>query len=614
MKRNRLSRFLPSHAVRDIGRLLFLSGLVGIVAGFGAVAFFYLLDFSKHYFLVELAGYHPAGPSGEAPLMAASGTEFKRWMLLILPALGGLLSGWIVYSLAPEAEGHGTDAAIETFHFKQGKVRVRVPFVKAVTAALTIGTGGSGGREGPIAQIGSGFGSMLGTWLKLPSYERRILMAAGMGAGVGAIFHAPLAGALFAAEVLYREMDLEHEVIIPAVIASIIAYSVFSLHFGWTHLFVTPGFTFTNPAQLLPYLILALVAAGGSILYIKIFYSTQKMFGKLRLPNHFKPAIGGLIVGGLGYFLPEVLSTGYGVVQAAFNGEVSLWLTSGVYTGMAAAGLLALIALGKMVATAFSIGSGGSGGVFGPAVVIGGALGGVIGIVAQQAFPGMDIQPGAFVVVGMAGFFAAAANTPISTIIMVSEMTGNYNLLVPSMWVCMIAYTLCRRYTIYEKQLPSRFDAPIHLGNMMSSVLKRMTINDVLDEGNPEPVLLIEENTTLQQLLQKFSQSENQSFPVVDGEGNLTGVVDGRLLRSVIGESGVENLVLAAEIAQPAATTHPGESLFSAVQRMVEGRYTELIVVGEDDPKRVRAIVSRNDIITAYNQEILKDLAQKKSI
>jgi CIC family chloride channel protein len=605
-----IGRLFSFHAVRDVWRLLALAALVGVVAGFGAVAFYCLLDLSKHFFLGEVAGYVPEGPGGEDPLFASAHSEFKRWLLLVIPCLGGLLSGLIVYTFAPEAEGHGTDAAIDAFHHKSGEVRARVPFIKAVTSAITIGSGGSAGREGPIAQIGSGFGSMLGKWLKLRPFERRILMAAGMGAGVGAIFHAPLAGALFAAEVLYRDMDLEHEVIVPAVISSITAYSIFSLFFGWGTLFLTPDFAFTNPAQLLPYFALALVVAAGALVYMKVFYLVQGLFIRLRIPNHFKPALGGLLVGALGYYLPEVLSTGYGIVQAAFDGEVTLWLEAGTYTGMAAAGLLVLIAFGKIAATAFSIGSGGSGGVFGPAIVIGGAFGGAVGLLAQQVFPGMDIQPGAFVVVGMAGFFSAAANTPISTIIMVSEMTGNYHLLVPSMWVCILAFTLTRRHSIYEKQLKSRFEAPIHMGNMMSSVLKRMTVGSVLEQGNPEPVNVVHENTTLTRLFEMFSESEAHSFPVVDKEGNLRGMVDGRLIRSVIGESEISNLVLAAEIAQPAVTIVPTDSLSTAVHKLVAGRYTELIVVEEDDPAKVLAILSRNDIITAYNQEIVKDFAQ----
>lgn len=613
MKLNRFGRFFPSHTVRDVGRLLALCVLVGVVAGFGAVAFYCLLDLGKHLFLGELAGYHPAGPGGEASLFSQSGTPFTRWLLVIIPLAGGLLSGFIVYTFAPEAEGHGTDAAIDSFHHRGGQVRARVPLIKALSSVITIGSGGSGGREGPIAQIGSGFGSLLAKWLRLSTYDRRILMAAGMGAGVGAIFHAPLAGALFAAEVLYREMDLEHEVIIPAMISSIIAYAVFALHFGWNPLFAgTAGLTFQNPTQLVPYLLLAVVVALGAILYIKVFYGMQGFFGRIPIPRHLKPALGGLLIGCLGFFLPEVLSTGYGVVQDAFSGKVSLWIQKGTFTGSGAVWLLVAIALGKILATAFSIGSGGSGGVFGPAIVIGGALGGAVGLLAKDLCPeAMGIQPGAFVVVGMAGFFSAAANTPISTIIMVSEMTGNYKLLVPTMWVCMIAYTLTKRFTIYEKQLHSRFDAPIHMGNMMSSVLRRMTVADVLQQGNPEPAVTVKKDTTLRELFTMYSESEIQSYPMVDKDGNLSGVVDGRLLRSVIGESEIKNLVLAGEIAQPAVTVRPEDSLSYVVQRMVADRITDVIVVDEKDPRKIHAIVCRNDIITAYNQQLAKDIAQR---
>ncbi|MBU1243081.1 chloride channel protein [Myxococcota bacterium] len=605
---HRYSQFLPTDAVKDVGRLLILSGLVGVVAGLGAIAFYYLLDLSKYFFLGTLAGYTPSGPGGEAPIFHSTGAEFHRWLLLVIPGLGGLISGIIVFHFAPEAEGHGTDAAIDSFHHKSGKVRARVPFIKAISSAITIGTGGSGGREGPIAQIGAGFGSILGGWLHLPPWERRILTAAGMAAGIGAIFHAPLAGALFAAEVLYRDMDLEYEVIIPAVIASIVAYSVFSVHHGFGHLFATPNFVFKNPAQLFPYLILAVVVAAGSIFYVKTFYAVQGFFQRMKIPNHFKPAIGGLIVGVMGFFLPEVLATGYGIVQSAFNGEVRLWIPGEVFTAWTAVGILVIVAVGKIFSTAFSIGSGGSGGVFGPAVVIGGAFGGATGIMAQQVFPNMGIQPGAFAMVGMAGFFAAAANTPISTIIMVSEMTGNYHLLVPSMWVCIIAYMLSRKHTIYKNQLASRFDAPIHMGNMMSSVLKKMTVGDVLDDGNPSPVMFVREDMPFKELIEKFSQAETQTFPVISKDGRLLGVVDGRLLRTMVTEMNIDSVVLAADIAEPSFTVSRNESLFFAIQLMVTERYTELLVAEEDDDEKIIAIITRNDIITAYNQEIIQDL------
>lgn len=226
--------------LRPQARLLGLSLVVGIIAGAGAIIFFVACQLVFHHTLDAVAGYHPPTPGGEPPLLGETDKLLQPWLLLVVPTVGGILSGFIVYTFAPEAEGHGTDAAISAYHYRQGKIRPRVPLVKIVASAITLGTGGSGGREGPIAQIGAGFGSFLGGVLRLRPAERRILMAAGMGAGVAAIFRAPLAGALFAAEVLYRSPDFESEVIIPAGLASVIAYSTFGLAFGWKPLFSVP--------------------------------------------------------------------------------------------------------------------------------------------------------------------------------------------------------------------------------------------------------------------------------------------------------------------------------------------------------------------------------------
>jgi CIC family chloride channel protein len=578
---------------RKLGRVLVLCGLVGVVAGLGAIVFVWMLEFTQHYALGVLAGYTPPSPGGETSMFPESVTDFRRWLLFIVPAVGGLLSGIIVYSLAPEAEGDGVDAAVTAYHFKRGEVRARIPLIKVVASAITIGTGGSGGREGPIAQIGAGFGSALANLLKLTPYERRILMASGMAAGIGSIFHAPLAGALFAGEVLYKEMDMEYEVIVPSIISSVVAYGVFATKFGWNPLFATPSFVFQNPAELLPYFILALAVAGGAAVFIQVFYGVRDLFAKFRIPNWTKPALGGVLVGIIGFTLPDTLGAGYGVVQEAFLGRYDVRI-------------LLAIGLGKMLTTSFSIASGGSGGVFGPSVVIGGALGGAVGLLMQQVFPGMDIQPGAFVLVGMAGFFAAAANTPISTVIMVSEMTGNYHLLVPSMWVCILAYLLVRRSAIYEKQLPTRLDAPSHMGEMMGGILQRLTVAGAIGNDSRKPVITVHESTTLRSMLDRFANSQQRCFPIVDENDKLIGVVDGADLRHTIVEAGfVDQLIIAKELAKHPPTLVPEEDLQSAVHKMVSSRYDELVVVDKEDPQKVIGILSRSDLIAAYDRQFL---------
>mgnify|MGYP005836367645 CR=1 FL=1 len=609
-----------------LGRRLVLCVLVGVVAGAGAIGFFYILELSKWFCMDYLANYHPGAAGQEkspfSAMVAPASEPIRRWVLLIIPAIGGLLSGLIVFSLAPEAEGHGTDAAIEAYHFKGGVVRARVPLIKAIASAITIGSGGSGGREGPIAQIGSGFGSVLAQALRLNPHERRVLMASGMAAGIGAIFHAPLAGALFAAEVMYKELDIEHEILVPAFIASVIAYAVFGSVFGFHPLFITPDYRFNDPWLLLPFSILAVVCAIGAAAYVSAFYGVRRaILHGLRIPNHVKPAIGGLLVGVIGFLLPEALGTGYGVVQSCFFGfgpptyldvrGLPTWdsfvhlLPQDVAPAMAAALLLVAIALGKIATTALSIGSGGSGGVFGPAVVIGGAFGSATGILCRQLFPSLPIEPGAFALVGMAGFFAAAANTPISTIIMVSEMTGAYNLLVPSMLVCILAYVLCRRFDLYRNQLPSHFEAPSQIANMAAAVLRRLSVADAL-AGKPDgQTVVVPRDANFTAVMAVFARNTQGCLPVVDEEDRLTGVIDTRDIRRVIREPGFEAIVVASDLEAPATTLLLDDSLLIAMQRMVATRRDELVVVDKGERRKIVATLSRGDVISAYDRHLL---------
>lgn len=589
------------------GRFLLLCVLVGVVAGFGAIAFYWMLEGARHFFLEILVGYAPPGPAGERPLFPEGESPFRPWMLLIVPAIGGLISGSIVYFFAPEAGGHGTDAAIESYHFRQGAVRGRVPLIKAITSAITIGSGGSGGREGPIAQIGAGFGSLVATKLGLLPDERRRLMAAGMASGIGAIFHAPLAGALFAAEVLYRDVDLEHEVIVPAFIASIVSYSIFGIAFGWSPVFLTPDFVFDEPSQLLPYTILAVVVALGAALFIKVFYFTHDRFERLKVPGYLKPAIGGLAVGIFGFvvwLLPDAyfpligaLGTGYGVIQTALTEPHTLGLV-----------VLIGVGLGKMLTTALSIGSGGSGGVFGPSVVIGGALGGAVGLISERLFPGMDIHPGSFVLVGMAGFFAAAAHTPISTIIMVSEMTGNYHLLVPSMLVCVLGSLLTHRVTLYHKQLRSRLDAPSKMGNMLSAVLGKITVAQALgvgpEKGVPKHLITVPEAMTLRSIIDHYHSSDQSCFPIVDAAGAVTGMIDGRDIRRALGEEELVELIVARDLARRPVKLTLSDNLLQATRLMNEGQTDEVIVVEATNGTKPLAVLNRETIARAYDHAL----------
>lgn len=582
--------------LHSVGRTVALSSLVGVVAGLGAIAFQYLCQYSSHLFLDQLAGLRMATPAGESSLLGEGHSPFRPWMLPLVAAAGGLLTGWLVRRFAPEAAGHGTDEAIDAFHRRGGVIRGRVPLIKTIASAITLGSGGSGGREGPIAQVGAGFGSFLATRLGLGERDRRILLAAGVGAGVGSIFRAPLAGALFAGEVLYSDPEFEPDVIIPAAISTIIAYCVFSLKFGFGALFATPRFEFHSVVELLPYTVLALVMALASGVFVKVFYGTHALFARLKWPPVLKPMLGGLLTGslalGLYYGLNDVraldvLSFGYGSIQHALFGELPLTL-------------LLVIAGGKMLTTAFSIGSGGSGGVFGPSMVIGGALGGAVGIVAQQLMPGVVTQPGAFVVVGMAGFFSAAANTPISTLVMVSEMTGNYQLLLPALWVCALSYLLARRWKLYRNQVSSRLESPAHRGAILGGILQALRVRDVI---HGRPLHTIRETASMSDVIQSCMTSSQHCFPVVDAGGHMTGLITLEQVRELLDETDAEAnaATIAYDLAlAPRAHLSADDDLDRALHRLMSLGLEELPVVEPSDPARVLGILSRRDIIAAY--------------
>ncbi|RLC25980.1 MAG: chloride channel protein [Deltaproteobacteria bacterium] len=583
---------IGSRNIAVAGKWLFYFVMIGIIAGSGAIIFHYLCSLGMHYFLDLIAGYRPASPAGEHLLLPHTQTQFNRWILLILPAVGGLISGWIVYTYAPEAEGHGTDAAIDAYHHKGGLIRGRIPIIKTIASAITLTTGGSGGREGPIAQIGAGFGSFLATKFKLSERERRIMMAAGIGAGVGSIFRAPLAGALFAAEVLYRDPDFESEVIIPAGISSVVAYCIFCLVFGWGSLFDSPDFLFRNPLELGPYLVLAGVLVLTAILYIKIFYGVRDLFHKFSIPNHFKPAIGGLITGIIGFFLPYTLAFGYGIAQQAIFNQVAI-------------PTLIALALGKILTTSFSIGSGGSGGVFGPSIVIGGAIGGAVGKLFHLLIPSVVTSPGAFVIVGMAGFFSAASNTPISTIIFISEMTNSYHLLLPSLLVCSICYLLCQRWTIYEQQLKSRIDSPAHAGEFMMDILQTIKVGDL--RYLIKEVRCVNENMGFSEFKKIFSSTKQHYFPVINSKGDFSGIFSSNDIREIIFTPHIEQLVVMKDImVSDLIYTTPSDDLNTVLLKLTQKNIDALPVVEEDGSGQLIGLIYRRDIISHYNDHIKK--------
>ena len=592
---------LAQRRIRTQARLLGLAVLVGLVAGMGALVFYLATRVVEHYALGTMVGYHPpVRPGGETDLtwLPTCVATFRPWMLLLIPTMGGLLSGLLVFTFAPEAEGHGTDSVIDAYHRKQGQIRPRVPLIKIVASAITIGTGGSGGREGPIAQIGAGFGSLLANLLRLSVADRRILMAAGMGAGIAAIFRAPLAGALFASEVLYRSPEFEPDVIMPAAIASVVSYCTYGSYTGWDPLFKTPDLTFTNPWQLGPYLLLVLFMVVLAALYTRTFYGMVHVFHRLPVRPHFRPAIGAFLTGLVGlvlYYLVgrqqsvlSVLAFGYGALQQAISDR----------GGISAAILLA-VALGKILTTSLTIGSGGSGGVFGPSMVIGGCGGGALGMALHARWPGLVPDPASFVIVGMAGFFAAAAKTPISTLIIVSEMTGGYHLLLPALWVCVLAFLLSDEKSIYSAQVESRSRSPAHQGRFVHDVLGQVYVSQFLVREQVFPIA--RPSDSLSVILDRLDDSLYTVLPVVNEENQLLGVVDLEEAHQAAHARDLGPLVVAEDMMRSdIRPLTPDDTLDRALELFVENDVMALPIVADSQQRQLIGMIRRQEIASAY--------------
>ena len=574
------------------GRLVFYSPLVGIVAGLGAALFFYLLMWFQGTVLGGIAGYYPPA-AGSETIEHAPQNPTEWWIVLLVPTIGGLACGAIVYGLAPEAEGHGTDALVRAFHRLSGRIRGRVPFVKTVASIITIGTGGSAGREGPIAQIGAGFGSFLAIKLSLSERDRRLLMLAGAAGGIGAIFRAPLGGALFVSEVLYSSTALETAAVIPCFISSITAYTVFAQIYGPGLAFkTTPGLEFGGAAEIPLYVVFAILCSIVGYIYVLVFYGMRdRVFRKLPIPNFVKPAIGGLLLGTLAIWLPHLMSGGYGWIQMAIDGNLTLWI-------------MVILCFGKIFATSFTISSGGSGGVFAPSLFIGAMLGGAFGKACQQLFPSLVTHPEAFILVGMGGFFAGVARVPLTAMLMVCEMSGTYNLLIPLMLVCIVnVAVLSARWSLYEEQVPGLVDSPAHQGDFVVDVLEQMFVRDVMHLERK--VDLIPEDMPLTEILRLASYSNNSYYPVVDQQQQLAGIFSLRDLRAVLTGNGSGSLIVAADIAtQPVLTVKAEDDLHTALRRFTQKNIDYLPIVESESPRHVIGMLSRHDVIGAYHDRV----------
>ena len=573
---------------------LLLGVLIGTMAGVGAIVFYEALLACTHFFLGTLAGYHVPTPAGEGGLRA-SATFTRPWAIPLVVGLGALLGAVLVFRFAPEAEGHGTDAAISAVHHNPRGIRFRVVVVKIVASALTIGSGGSGGREGPTGQISAGFASLLARELDLSPADARIAVVTGIGSGIGAIFGAPLGGAVLATEILYRD-DFDAEALLPSFVASLVGYVIFGSFIGFTPLFgFAGGYHFTDPANLPWFALIGILGGLIGLLYAKSFYGIAELFGRIPIPRWIKPAIGGVIVGLIALAIPEVLGTGYGWIQQGLGRQLltlPLWI-------------VLVLPFARILATGLSIGSGGSGGIFGPGMIIGAFIGASVWRLFEPIVPSMGHSPAPYVIIGMMCCFGGISRAPLAVMLMVAEMTGSLSILGPAMVAVGLAWFIVRRNddTIYRSQLRSRADAPAQRLLTGMPVLGGVPVRDAM----AAPRLVLSAATSVESARGQLERGDLSGAPVVDGNGRFEGTVSLARLRSA---DPVPGQRVASFLDASTPTVSDEAHLDVAVEAITTSTLHWVPVLDPD--RMVVGTVATSDVVRGYRLGLLASL-QKMS-
>jgi CIC family chloride channel protein len=574
-------------------RLLTIGALVGVLGGLAAAA----LEAGLHLGVNALVGnfLHLGGPD----------TLRFEWAVLLLPALGGLVSGLVVHWACPDAFGHGTDMLTRAFHRRMGELPLKGPLIKAGAAVGVISCGGSAGPEGPTAALGAALGSTLGQMFHLTPQERRVMLVAGCAAGVGAIFQCPLGGALFAAGVLYREPEFESDAIVPGFVASVLGYSTFMLcgQTGQHMLIGAEHLRFQSPWELVPYALLGPLCGAFSILFSLSMRTVEhRLLPLSRLPRWLAPGFGGLAAGALACLLPQVMDGQYRFIQNALDG-VPLYGGAEVANWWGWAAFFGGVAVVKCLATALTVGSGASGGLLGPAVFIGGVVGAFLGAVceavAPETFP--DELRVALIPVGMGGVLAASMRTPLAAIVMVTEMTGSYGLIVPLMLVCVSAYVVGRPWGLNEEQVRSASESPAHVGDAVIHILESLRVEQVM-ERRWTPTARPEE--PLDALVKKITPGTRPVFAVTDGE-RLVGLISVPDIHRIVSEPGLSEAIIAADLmTERLATVTPDDDLYHAVNVFRRENHDVLPVVARGPHRRWVGMLTRRKVFETVRRGI----------
>jgi CIC family chloride channel protein len=555
-----------------------LAILVGLAGGFGAVGFRLLINFFQKI----------TYGSADNLLDVVKGLVWYHefW----IPALGGLIVGPLVYFGAREAKGHGVPEVMEAVALRSGLIRKRLVVIKTLASALTIGTGGSVGREGPIVQIGSAIGSSIGQLTKVSADRLRTLVGCGAAAGIAATFNAPIAGSMFALEIILGDFGVA--TFSPIVISSVTATAV-SRHFlGDTPAFIVPAYKLVSAWEFPLYLILGLFCALVAVGFVRTLYKMEDLFDSLKFPpDYLKAVVGGLVLGLMGLVFPEILGVGYGAIDLSLMQHYAWWI-------------LLLLVVCKMLATSITIGSGGSGGIFAPSLFLGAMAGGFFGMIINNIFPDATASAGAFGIVGMGAVVSATTHGPLTAILMLFEMTGDYKIILPLMVTCIISSLAAGQLlkeSIYTLKL-IRKGIDIRAGKEVN-ILKSIRAGEVM---NPQ-VETVREAFSLRSLADRISKSKYNSFPVVNDANELSGILSFFDYNEALFDDNLKDLIIAKDLATTdIVTVSLDDNLYDAFEKISVKDFSILPVVSPGDPKKLMGVLSRRDIIGAYEKAVLK--------
>jgi CIC family chloride channel protein len=557
--------------------MVLLGIIVGVAGGYGAVGFRHLINF------IQSIAY---GSSAELLEVI----ESVPWhMRIAIPAIGGLIVGPIVYFFAREAKGHGVPEVMYAVALKQGIIRKRIVFIKALVSAVCIGTGGSVGREGPIVQIGSAVGSTLGQLFNVSTNRMRTMVGCGAAAGIAATFNAPIAGSIFALEIILGEFEIAS--FSPIIISAVSATAISRHYLGDIPAFILPEYILHSPLEFPLYAVLGLLCALVAVGFTLILYRSEDAWDSIKFPEYLKAVLGGLVMGTMGLVFPQVLGVGYGAIDLALMVKLSWWF-------------MGLLVLFKILATSITIGSGGSGGIFAPSLFMGAMAGGAFGGVVNYLFPTVAASPGAYAVVGMGAVVAATTHGPLQAILIIFEMTGDYKIILPLMITCIISCLIARKLcgeSIYTFKLIRR---GINIrGGQEVNILGSINVKDVMYHT----VEIIPETFLLQDLAKKLPQSRTNNFVVVDEKEKITGVLTFLDYYDKLFNEKLDDHMMVKDImTKDVATVSIEDNLSTAMEKISIGDYSILPVVSVEDPLKMVGILTRRDILEAYDQAVIK--------